>query len=587
MEKDPRKKPAEERLAKKRLGRRVLFVQFFLILCIGLLGAKSFEVQILKGRALTQIATQTYSRDLAIQGDRGQILDRHMSKLGTSIDAPNVTADPTQVKNPAVTAGKLAKLLDLDKAKLKAKLSQKRRFAILARRISPDQAKAVKALNLKGIYLKNDSKRFYPNRNLAAQVIGFTGKEDRGLEGLEFKYNAILEGSRVTAKVTRDGAGRILDIDKNQRDGLRGNAIVLTIDKKIQFLSERTLARTVKAHKAKSGMALVMRPATGELLAAAHYPEFNPNNFAGFSRDRYRNRSVTDAFEPGSIMKIFTVAAAIEKGMSPKSIFFCENGKYKIGGYTIHDTHPEEWLTLSQIVKFSSNIGAAKITETIGRKALHHYLTAFGFGQKTRVGSPGESSGNLLPYRKWSKIDAGAISFGQGVSVTGIQLISAISAIANNGRLMKPMLVKKIISHTGKELQTFEPTIIRQVVSPDTADLVKKMMNQVVQEEGTGTKAAMEGYAVCGKTSTAQKVDKGKRGYAKNKYIAAFGGFAPLNDPELAILVVVDEPRPNYYGGVVAAPAFKTIMSKSFNYLSIPPENNNAMIAVLTKEDAQ
>ncbi|MCG8635655.1 MAG: penicillin-binding protein 2 [Desulfobacterales bacterium] len=587
MEKDPRKKPAEERLAKKRLGRRVLFVQFFLILCIGLLGAKSFEVQILKGRALTQIATQTYSRDLAIQGDRGQILDRHMSKLGTSIDAPNVTADPTQVKNPAVTAGKLAKLLDLDKAKLKAKLSQKRRFAILARRISPDQAKAVKALNLKGIYLKNDSKRFYPNRNLAAQVIGFTGKEDRGLEGLEFKYNAILEGSRVTAKVTRDGAGRILDIDKNQRDGLRGNAIVLTIDKKIQFLSERTLARTVKAHKAKSGMALVMRPATGELLAAAHYPEFNPNNFAGFSRDRYRNRSVTDAFEPGSIMKIFTVAAAIEKGMSPKSIFFCENGKYKIGGYTIHDTHPEEWLTLSQIVKFSSNIGAAKITETIGRKALHHYLTAFGFGQKTRVGSPGESSGNLLPYRKWSKIDAGAISFGQGVSVTGIQLISAISAIANNGRLMKPMLVKKIISHTGKELQTFEPTIIRQVVSQDTADLVKKMMNQVVQEEGTGTKAAMEGYAVCGKTSTAQKVDKGKRGYAKNKYIAAFGGFAPLNDPELAILVVVDEPRPNYYGGVVAAPAFKTIMSKSFNYLSIPPENNNAMIAVLTKEDAQ
>ena len=587
MEKDPRKKPAEERLAKKQLGRRVLFVQFFLILCIGLLGAKSFEVQILKGRALTQIATQTYSRDLAIQGDRGQILDRHMSKLGTSIDAPNVTADPTQVKNPAVTAGKLAKLLDLDKAKLKAKLSQKRRFAILARRISPDQAKAVKALNLKGIYLKNDSKRFYPNRNLAAQVIGFTGKEDRGLEGLEFKYNAILEGSRVTAKVTRDGAGRILDIDKNQRDGLRGNAIVLTIDKKIQFLSERTLARTVKAHKAKSGMALVMRPATGELLAAAHYPEFNPNNFAGFSRDRYRNRSVTDAFEPGSIMKIFTVAAAIEKGMSPKSIFFCENGKYKIGGYTIHDTHPEEWLTLSQIVKFSSNIGAAKITETIGRKALHHYLTAFGFGQKTRVGSPGESSGNLLPYRKWSKIDAGAISFGQGVSVTGIQLISAISAIANNGRLMKPMLVKKIISHTGKELQTFEPTIIRQVVSQDTADLVKKMMNQVVQEEGTGTKAAMEGYAVCGKTSTAQKVDKGKRGYAKNKYIAAFGGFAPLNDPELAILVVVDEPRPNYYGGVVAAPAFKTIMSKSFNYLSIPPENNNAMIAALTKEDAQ
>jgi len=422
MEKDPR----------KTLGKRVFFLQFILMLCIGLLGAKSFEVQISKGQDLTLRAEQAYSKHLTVQGDRGQILDRNLNKLGTSIDAPNVTADPSQVKNPVATAGQLARILDLNKTKLAAKLSQKRRFAILARRISPDQAKAVKKLNLKGIYLKSDSKRFYPNRNLAAQVIGFTGKEDRGLEGLEFKYNAILEGNRVKTKVTRDGAGRILDIDKKRREELRGNAIVLTIDKKIQFLSERTLAQTVKAHKAKSGMALVMRPATGELLAVAHYPEFNPNNYAGFNRDRYRNRSVTDAFEPGSIMKIFTVAAAIEKGMSPKSIFFCEKGKYRIGGFTIHDTHPEEWLTLSQIVKFSSNIGAAKITETIGKKALHHYLLAFGFGDKTRVGSPGESNGTLLPYRKWSKIDSGAISFGQGISVTGVQLISAISASADD-----------------------------------------------------------------------------------------------------------------------------------------------------------
>ncbi|MCG8616135.1 MAG: penicillin-binding protein 2 [Desulfobacterales bacterium] len=572
---------------RKRLGRRVIVVQVFLILCVGLLAARSFEVQIFDADTLSKKAQKAYAKHLTIQGDRGQILDRNLNKLGTSIDAPNITADPKHVPNPSATAGKLAKILGIPKNELKKKLSKKSRYVMLAERVSPDQAKAVRALNLKGIYFKDDSKRFYPNRGLAAQVIGFTGKEDRGLEGLEYKYNAVLEGSRVQMKVTRDGNGRILDIDKNKREELRGNTLVLTIDKKIQFLSERTLAETVRTHKAKSGMALVMRPATGELLAVAHYPEFNPNNYGGFSRDKFRNRSVTDAFEPGSIMKIFTVAAAIETGISPKSIFFCENGKYRIGGYTIHDTHPEGWLTLSKIVQFSSNIGAAKITETIGKKALHQYLTAFGFGRKTRVGSPGESSGTLLPSRKWSKIDTGAISFGQGVSTTGVQLISAISAIANDGRLMKPMLVKKILSNTGRELERFEPVILRQVVSPKTATIVKDMMHTVVQEEGTGTQAAMDGYAVCGKTSTAQKTVAGRRGYARGKYIAAFGGFAPLKDPKLAILVVVDEPRPNHYGGVVAAPAFKTIMSKSFNYLSIPPEKTNAMIAALTKEDSQ
>lgn len=577
MEKDPRKK----------LRNRIFFIQFALMACLALLGAKSLEVQIFKGDDLTLKAERGYSRNLIIKGDRGLILDRNLNKLGTSIDTPNITADPFQIKDPATAAAKLAPVLGLKKTELKKKLSQARRFVMVARKVSPDQVKKVLKLNLRGIHLKNDSKRFYPNRNLAAQVIGFTGKEDTGLEGLEFKYNAILEGSQVKIKIKRDGAGRTLNIDKKRREELRGNALVLTIDKKIQFLSERTLEQTVKAHKAKSGMALVMRPSTGELLAVAHYPGFNPNNFGASDNANYRNRAVTDAFEPGSIMKIFTVAAAIEKGISPKSIFFCENGKYRIGGYTVHDTHPHEWLSLTQIVKFSSNIGAAKITETIGKKALHQYLSAFGFGKKTQVGSPGESSGILLPYKKWSKIDSGAISFGQGISVSAVQLISGISAIANNGKLMKPMLIKKIISHTGKEIQVFEPTAVRQVVSAKTADLVKGMMNQVVQEEGTGTKAAMEGYAVCGKTSTAQKAVKGKRGYAKNKYISAFGGFAPQENPELAILIVVDEPKKEHYGGLVAAPAFKTIMAKSFNYLNIAPARTEAMIASLTKESDQ
>ena len=558
-------------------------IQVLLVGCICLLAAKAFEVQILKAQDLTLKAEQGYSRYLTIQGDRGQILDRHLNKLGTSIDAPNITADPSQIKDPARTATKLGKILETDENFIKEKLSRDRRFVMVASKVSPVQADRIKALGFQGIYFENDSKRFYPNRNLAAQLIGFTGKDDIGLEGLEFKYNAILVGDITKTMEKRDGAGRTFDIHKNRREELKGNSLVLTIDKKIQFLSERTLEQTVKEFQAKSGMALVMKPKTGELLAIAHYPGFNPNNYKAFKKGAYRNRAITDAFEPGSVMKIFTVAAALEKGFTPNSIFFCENGQYRIGKYTIKDTHPRDWLSLNQIIKFSSNIGATKISETIGGKALHDCLTAFGFGKKTLIGLPGETNGILLPHKKWSNIDAGAISFGQAISASAVQVISGISAIANDGKLMKPMLVKKIISNTGKNIQVFEPVQIHQAVSQKTANQIKIMMNMVVQKNGTGTKAAMDGYSVCGKTSTAQKAGKDRKGYEKNKYIAAFAGFAPQENPELAILVVVDEPQKKHYGGDVAAPAFKTIMAESFSYLNIAPEKTESMVAAVIR----
>jgi len=565
-----------------KIKHRILFIQVMMVVSIFLLGAKSFDIQIFKAKELSRKAENDYSRYLTIKGERGQILDRSMNKLATSIDAISITACPLKVKDPALTAKKLSRILDMDSKQLENTLSKKRMFAWIAKRISPDQADQIKKLKLNGIYFENDSKRFYPNRNLAAQVIGFTGSDNFGLEGLEFKYNDALEGSSVKIRVKRSGNGGILDLDKKRRAQLKGNSIVLTIDKKIQFLSEQTLERTVKAHKAKSGMALVMRPKTGELLSIAHFPQFNPNNFKEYDNLTFKNRAVTDAFEPGSAMKVFTAAAAIEKGFAPKSIFFCENGTYKIGTFTIHDTHPHDWLTINQIIKFSSNIGAVKIIETIGDKALHNYLTGFGFGNRTRIGSPGETSGSLSPYQKWSRVDAGAISFGQGLSVSAIQLISGISAIANDGKLMKPMLIKKIISNNGKKIKEYQPETIRRVISSKTAQQVKTMMSLVVKEEGTGVKASMDGYTVCGKTGTAQKALKNKKGYSKNNYISVFAGFAPENNPELAILVVVDEPKKQYYGGDVAAPAFKTIMAESFNYLNIPPESGKNMVALVT-----
>jgi cell division protein FtsI (penicillin-binding protein 3) len=558
--------------AHMKIGRRIWLIQAALVITLIFLGVKSFEIQVLNAKEFSRRAESGYSRHLTIKGERGRILDRHWSKLGASLDAITVTADPLRIETPVKTAQALAEILELDPGELAEKFSADNRYAVVVENISPDHARQVRALTLPGIYFTKSFKRFYPNRDLAAQVIGFTGKDDIGLEGLEFKYNDVLDGKVVRIKVRRDGTGRILDIDRKKQEELRGNDMVLTLDRKIQFLTETTLEQTVKQYQAKSGLALVMRPATGELLAMAQYPRFNPNNYREFDRALFRNRAVTDAFEPGSTLKVFTAAAALEQSLTPNSIFFCENGQYRIGKYTVRDTHPHEWLSINHIIAFSSNIGAVKIAEAIGKQTLHDYLTRFGFGERTGVECPGETPGTLMSPDRWSRIDTGAISFGQGISVSAIQLISGISAIANNGRLMKPMLVKKIVSNTGQDIQVFHPTLIHQVISPQTADQVKHMMALAVQEKSTGTKAALAGYSVCGKTGTAQKVAKGQAGYAKNIYTSVFAGFAPRQNPQLAVLVVVDEPRTKYYGGDVAAPAFKTILAQSFNYLSIPPD---------------
>lgn len=423
----------------EKIGLRIFFIRFFLLLCLSGIVIRSFDIQILQGEALKKKAENTYVRRITIQGDRGLILDRNSNKLGASTEAPDITADPTQVVNARQAAAQLVKILGGNQAEIEKKLSQKRRFALLASRVAPHRANEVKKLNIIGIYIQDNSKRFYPNRSLAAQVIGFTGKDDHGLEGLEFSYNDFLEGRILKTEEYRDGQGTVLDTGKNKRDDLKGATIVLTLDKKIQFFSEQALEQAVKEHRGTSGMALVMQPATGELLAVAHYPEFNPNNYGDFSRSRYRNRAVADPFEPGSIMKVITVASAIERGMPATTIINCEKGRYRIGRSTIHDTHPHEYLTPGQIVKVSSNIGAAKIAQDVGPKAMHYYLNAFGFGTKTGINCSAESSGVLLPLNRWTSIDAVAMSFGQGMSVTALQLLSAVSAIANGGKLMKPL----------------------------------------------------------------------------------------------------------------------------------------------------
>lgn len=564
---------------KQHLSVRIRIVQVFLVLLFCAVGIKAINIQVFESSALTLKDRNDYVRHITIEGERGQILDRNLNKLASSAPAATISAHPKQIKNPKDTARKLAGVLGVNRRTLEKKLTSRKNFVWLAKKAPPATETAVRELAIQGITIEKDSRRSYPNRSLAAQVIGFTGNDSSGLEGLEFKFNPLLEGQKETVRIEKTRKGGLIELTKTRKPQLKGRTLVLTIDKKIQFMSEQALETAVKKYHAKSGMALVMRPKTGELLAIAHYPSFNPNDFRSGNSMVFRNRAFTDSFEPGSVMKVFTASAALEKGLTPITIFDCKNGTYQIGSLTVHDTHPNDWLTINQIIKYSSNIGAVRIVETIGDEALYNYLKAFGFGEKTNIDHPVETAGILRPYEQWSRIDAGAISFGQGVSVSAVQLITAISAVANDGVLMKPLLVKKILSGSGAVETQFEPQEVRRVISRDTAQKVKKMMKYVVTEEGTGFKAALNGYTVCGKTGTAQKAKKGSRGYSNSRYTAVFSGFAPMDNPQLAILVVVDEPWRIHHGGEVAAPAFKTILENAFVYLNVPPSDNAYMFA--------
>jgi cell division protein FtsI (penicillin-binding protein 3) len=447
----------------------------------------------------------------------------------------------------------------------------------IKRHATPLEVEEIKRLKIDGIGFIPEYNRFYPNKTLAAQVIGFTGIDGNGLEGIEYHYDEYLKGTKGDVTLMRDALGHRFAAAGEKVADYGGNNITLTIDRTVQYIAERALEDTVSQFSAKSGIALVMVPRTGAMLAIAHYPLFNPNDFLGFSSSDRRNRSITDPFEPGSTMKIFSAAAAIESGgSSPDAIFFCENGAYRIGNKVVHDMDDHGWLSLQQIIKYSSNIGAIKISEMVGPERMHDTLADFGFGSKTGIDCPGETSGTLYPYKRWSRMDTSAISFGHGISVSPVQLITAVSAIANNGVLMKPYIVESITDQYDRHVYRFEPQKIRRVISEQTAAAVSRMMQTVISDGGTGTRAALESYTVSGKTGTAKKLSQEGK-YTDSAYVASFVGFTPAQNAEIAVLVIIDEPQHRYYGGLVAAPAFSRIARETLNYLDIPPGTDNQL----------
>jgi len=560
----------------KKIKRNLLVAVIF-ILWLTAVGVRAGYLQICKGPSLSRRAASEYEKEVVATGKRGTIYDRRHQPMAVSLDAVSIAAHPGQVKQPRQVARSLARILRCDRRSLQRRLASGQGFVWLKRQVPARQAAAIAKLDFKGLVFVPDRARVYPNKTLAGQVIGFTGVDGHGLEGLEFIFDDQLSGDSRTVKILKDGKGR--RFESGGAGSRAGNDLVLTIDRQIQFITERALAETAKKFSARSAMAVVMEPSTGEILALAHWPFFNPNDFRRYTPRVWRNRAITDPFEPGSTMKIFSAATALETGASAvNTIYYCENGALRIGRETIHDTKGHGWLSLQQIVKYSSNIGTYKVAQKIGSHRLYAYLRAFGFGRKTKVECPGESAGALPYYKRWKSFDTGSIAFGQGISVTALQLASAAGALANDGLLMQPHIVKAVVDPNGRPVSTFAPRPVRQVVSARTARTVRRIMKTVITEGGTGTLAALDGYTVCGKTGTAQKVDR--TGYANGRYIASFLGFAPARRPRLAVLVVIDEPRKDHYGGKVAAPAFRRIVSETLSYLNVPPEGQRPILTV-------
>ena len=552
---------------------RVILVGVAFIALFAVIGAKAVHLQVYRSPWLAEKASSQYETSLKSIGKRGTVYDRNLREMAVTIDVTSIAARPALVEQPKATAKALAEILKANRRKILNKLKAKSPFVWVKRQANPKETAAIEALELEGIEFVPERNRFYPNKTLASQALGFTGLDGYGLEGIEFAYDRYLRGTNSNQMVYKDALGNVFSERQAAADLNTGHNIILTIDRAIQYITESALEESVNKYSARSGIAIVMEPGTGAILAMAHAPLFNPNAYADFNKELWRNRAITDPFEPGSTMKIFSAAAAVETGnIKAHDIFFCENGAYKIGRNVVHDIKKHGWLSLQQIIKYSSNIGAVKVSEKVGRKRLYTMYRKFGFGAKTGIDSPGESAGSLAPYKHWTTIDTGAIAFGYGVAVSALQLITAASAIANDGVLMRPYFVQAITDRNHEPVKQFEPQTVRRVISVQTARTVRAIMKTVITEGGTGVNAALDGFTVCGKTGTARKLDESGT-YSKSNYIASFIGFTPAEKPRLAIVVIIDEPQGEYYGGTVAAPVFRRIARETLNYLNIPPES--------------
>lgn len=572
-------------LVRKRIA--TLFFLFTIGFC--LLGVRIFWVQFVQGAELSAKATQNRMRDVPVESKRGIIYDRNGHELAISISADSVYAIPAEIrrsKREQEVAQKLAKILGMDEGNLFKRVTATSSFEWIKRQITPEQAKQIRDMELPGIDLTEESRRFYPKGTLASHILGISGIDNTGLEGIDNFYNSLVGGTKGRIVIEHDAAGRdIPEATHKFIAPIDGSNLVLTIDETIQYITERELDKVFKERQAKNAAAIVMDPKTGEILAMASRPTFDPNSYGDSPAINRRNFAINDAFEPGSTMKITTAAMAMEEGIvNRNSQFYCP-GYIKVGVETIGcpDRKAHGSQTFAQIVENSCNVSFVKVGLELGVEKYYKYLNGFGFGQLTGIDLPGEAKGILVPQERAKQIDLATMAMGQANAVTPIQLITAVSAVANNGKLMVPHLLKQVLDKDGKVIKTNEPVIVRQIISENTAKELCVILEGEVTN-GTGRNAYIEGYHVGGKTGTAQKIAPGG-GYLTNEYVASFIGLAPSDDPRLVCLVVVDAPKGYpYYGGWVAAPAAREILNDSLRYLEVPLRQKEGQPVVVPEE---
>jgi cell division protein FtsI/penicillin-binding protein 2 len=549
---------------RRRTNAVFLFFLVFLILCI----SRLFFIQFFRSSYFTKLAQKQHNLFVELEARRGTIYDSNLKPQAVNISADSLYASPHAIrdKDKEAIIKQLLPLLNVDYAYLKDRLYRKKSFIWLARKISPAKAEAIRKLNIKGLDFLKESKRCYPNGYLASHITGFSGLDNIGLEGIELYYDSYLKGKSGWALILRDARQKKLNLEEKMVLPGDGYNLVLTIDEVIQYIAERELDKAFRTYHAKGASIIVMDPHTGAILAMANRPTFDLNEYNNIDKEARRNRCISDLFEPGSSFKIVTASAALEeKKVVEGDRFFCENGSYRVANHILHDHRPHGWLTFREVIEQSSNIGTTKVAQILRPDLVYRYVRLFGFGAKSGIDLPGEITGMIREPRFWSKTSIGAVPIGQEVGVTALQLVSAISVIANGGQLMKPYIVKEIRDKYNEIIKSFSPILIRKVISLDTANRTKKILTGVV-EQGTGKLAKITGFTAAGKTGTAQKLEP-NGAYSHNKFVASFIGFAPAEEPVIAIAVVVDDPWPYYFGGVVAAPVFKNVAGDVLRYL--------------------
>lgn len=559
------------------------FLMVAILALIGLAGRIAW-IQFGEGQRLSARVRDQISESRVLQSPRGTIYDRAGRELAVSSMTKSLYADPREIKDADVLANLLAPILGVNAANIKERLSNGASFVWLKRTLEPEQAAAVSALikeqHLTGLGFVEESKRYYPNDSLAAQVLGFVGTDDVGLDGIEMSLDKTIKGRKLKQVIDTDSYGTpIFKSIFSFIPEKQGRSVYLTIDSTIQYIVERALDKAMAETGAKAATVIIIQPKTGEILAMASRPSYNPNQFEKYSPEEWRNRAVSIVYEPGSTFKAVIAAAALEEGKVRPDERFVDKGFVEISGRRIQNWSGESYgdISFMDIIKNSINTGFVEVGMRVGAAKLTSYVRAFGFGKATGIELPGEEEGLLFDPKEMRDSDTATMSIGQSIAVTPLQLTAAMAAIANDGVLLKPRIIKEYRYEDGTLAETFDPVAVRQAISPETARALTVMLEKVVSEGG-GKLAAVQGYRFAGKTGTAEKLKPGGQGYLAGHYIASFAGFGPVEDPQVAALVMLDDPAGIYYGGQIAAPVFNDIMSQVMRYLNIRPGDSNRLL---------